>query len=458
MKRVLWVCNIMLPVIAEELGLPYSNREGWLSGIFQQLLEEKEKQIELGICFPVTSLPDQLKGQGNKPFRVKGVPCYGLVENLNTPEVYDASLEDRFSEILADFQPDMIHIFGTEFPHALAAVKVFDKPEKTLVGIQGLCGEIAKAYMAGLPEKVQGSVTFRDLLRQDSIRQQQEKFEARGRQEAEIIRGTGNITGRTVFDKAGTAKMNPKAQYFHMNETMRREFYTGQWDAKACEPYSIFLSQGDYPLKGMHFALEALAKLLPRFPEAKLYVAGNSIIEQKNFKQKLKLSAYGKYLLQIISRYHLEDKVIVTGKLTAEEMKQQFLKSSVFICPSVLENSPNTVGEAMLLGVPVVASQTGGIPDMIKDGEEGLLVPVGDVDKLAEAIAAMWTEDAGNDGEQQTDCGGDSKPQEAGRKKAEDTLAKRLSHAAARRARITHDGNANYKRLLEIYDSILNQE
>ncbi len=34
MKRVLWICNIMLPVIARKLSLPYSNREGWLSGIF----------------------------------------------------------------------------------------------------------------------------------------------------------------------------------------------------------------------------------------------------------------------------------------------------------------------------------------------------------------------------------------------------------------------------------------
>lgn len=425
MKRVLWICNIMLPVIAEDLGLPYSNREGWLSGILEQLLEEKEEKPELGICFPMGNLPKQLQDLNGRPLVVKGVPCYAFTENLNTPEVYDASLEERFQEIFADFKPDMIHVFGTEFPHALAAVKVFNNPVKTLVGIQGLCGEIAKVYMAGLPGEVQRKVTLRDFLRKDSIRRQQEKFVLRGKQEAEIIKRTGNITGRTAFDKEGTAVINPDAKYFHMNETMRKEFYTGQWSASVCEPYSIFLSQGDYPLKGMHYALEALALLLKEFPLAKLYVAGNSIIEHKSLKQKLKLSAYGKYLLLLIRRHGLEDKVAITGKLTAEEMKQQFLKSSVFICPSVLENSPNTVGEAMLLGVPVVASRTGGIPDMIADGEDGLLVPVGDVDKLAKAIGRMWTEDA-----------------------------EVYSKAATARARITHDGNANYRRLLEIYDTI----
>lgn len=429
MKRVLWICNIMLPVIAKELGLPYSNREGWLSGIFEQLLQEKEKQVELGICFPMENLPVGLRELKGRPLIVEGVPCYAVEEDLNTPEVYDFSLEERFREIFVDFKPDMIHVFGTEFPHALAAVKTFNNPDKTLVGIQGLCGEIAKVYMAGLPKKVQRKVTLRDYLRKDSLRQQQEKFFLRGKQEAEILKRTGNITGRTAFDKEETEVINPDAKYFHMNETMRKDFYTGRWNSSDCEPYSIFLSQGDYPLKGMHFAIEALALLLQEFPLAKLYVAGNSIIEHKSLKQKLKLSAYGKYLLWLIRHHGLQDKVIMTGKLTAKEMKQRFLKSSVFICPSVLENSPNTVGEAMLLGVPVAASRTGGIPDMITDGEDGLLVPVGDVDKLAKAISRLWTEEAGN-----------------------------YSEAAAARARITHDGNTNYKRLLEIYDTVTGKD
>ena len=231
-----------------------------------------------------------------------------------------------------------------------------------------------------------------------------------------------------------TAKINSKAKYFAMNETMRPEFYSGSWQAKKCEPYSIFLSQGDYPLKGMHFALEALAKLLKEYPDAKLYVAGNSIVRHENLKDRLKISAYGKYLLELIKKYHLEDKVIVTGKLNAEEMKQQFLKSSVFICPSVVENSPNTVAEAMLLGMPVVASKTGGIPDMITDEEDGLLFSVENVDELVSSIKEVWTQ----------------LRDEAGLTKAE-----RLGKAAARRAHQVHDGGTNYRKLLEIYDSIV---
>lgn len=423
MMKVLWICNIMLPAIGQELNLPYSNREGWLSGIFEKVCR-KEAPFTLGICFPFKT---------EKKLSVQGITCYSFQEDLSRPEVYDEGLEVSFQRIFEDFKPDMIHIFGTEFPHTLAAVRVFHNPNKTLIGIQGLCGEIAGVYMAGLPENVQKKATFRDYIRKDSLKQQQEKFIARGKHEAEAISGCGNITGRTRFDREGTARINPHALYYPMNETMRKEFYEGQWKLSLCREHSIFLGQGDYPLKGMHFVLEALAGLLPKYPDAVLYVAGNSIIAHGSFKERLKLSAYGKYLLTLIRKYELADKVVMLGKLNAEEMKQQFLKSSVFVCASVLENSPNTVGEAQLLGVPVVASVTGGIPDMITDGREGFLFPVGNAAKLAEKIEILWD-----------------------RRKDEEALclAERISANARERARITHDGENNYLRLLEIYEAI----
>lgn len=423
MMKVLWICNIMLPAIGQELNLPYSNREGWLSGIFEKVCR-KEAPFTLGICFPFKT---------EKKLSVQGIICYSFQEDLSRPEVYDEGLEVSFQRIFEDFKPDMIHIFGTEFPHTLAAVRVFHNPNKTLIGIQGLCGEIAGVYMAGLPENVQKKATFRDYIRKDSLKQQQEKFIARGKHEAEAISGCGNITGRTRFDREGTARINPHALYYPMNETMRKEFYEGQWKLSLCREHSIFLGQGDYPLKGMHFVLEALAGLLPKYPDAVLYVAGNSIIAHGSFKERLKLSAYGKYLLTLIRKYELADKVVMLGKLNAEEMKQQFLKSSVFVCASVLENSPNTVGEAQLLGVPVVASVTGGIPDMITDGREGFLFPVGNAAKLAEKIEILWD-----------------------RRKDEEALclAERISANARERARITHDGENNYLRLLEIYEAI----
>lgn len=423
MKRVLWICNIMLPAIAKVKNLAYSNREGWLSGIFGQMAggkSEAGREVILGVCYPVNQKDEEER------LAVEGISCYGFCEDLQRPEQYAPDMERRFSEIFADFCPDIIHIFGTEFPHALAAARAFGKPQGTLVGIQGLCNEIAKVYMAGLPEAVCRSRTFRDMVRKDSLIQQQEKFVRRGEHEIETLRLSGHITGRTRFDREGSLKWHPDAGYHQMNETMRSCFYTGEWQQESCEKHRIFLGQGDYPLKGFHFMLEAMALILDKYPDTRLYVAGNSIVSHSTWKEKLKLSAYGKYLLSLMKRHELTDKVTILGKLSEEEMKEQYLKAAVYVCPSVLENSPNTVGEAMLLGVPVVASETGGIPDMIRDGEDGLLFPVGDTKALAKAIESVFDKE----------------------------LAGRLSEGAKKRARVVHDGKRNYRRLLEIYEEI----
>ena len=448
-KRVLWVCNMMLPAIARELDLPYSNREGWLSGIFEKVMD-KEAPFTLGICFPVKKLKDipvqdarmisSRKKYGRKVpwnrvkcFSLFDTMCYGFEEDLSRPEMHVFDHDVRIRLIIDDFKPDIIHIFGTEFPHCLATTLACEWPERILIGIQGICKEIYPVYTTGLPEEVQERETFRDHIRKDSINDQVVKFLMRGGYESISIQRCGNVTGRTHFDREYAARVNPNAEYFHMNETMRREFYTGQWEMEACQEHSVFMGQGDYPIKGMHFMLEAMAKLLPKYPDTMLYVAGNNIINYQTFKDKLKISSYGKYLLELINKYDLAEKVVMMGKLTAEEMKAQFLKCSVYVCPSILENSPNTIGEAQLLGVPVAASETGGIPDMIKDGKDGLLFPVGDIEKLAGAIERIWDRTKDESGE---------------------AFAQRISREAQKRARITHDGERNYARLLEIYEAV----
>lgn len=439
--KILWLCNIMIPAIAEEFGLPYSNREGWLTGIYERVYadakegkEAQGRETEIGICFPMEEIPDCIADRcyGRAGFRLRrtGAACYAFREALSSPERYEEGMEERFREILEDFQPDMVHIFGTEFPHALAMVRAFGRPERTLVGIQGLCFACAEAYLADLPPYVVKRRTFRDRVRKDSILQQQEKFRIRAEREKETLRGVLHITGRTDFDRTETGNVNPGAKYHFMNETMRTPFYKGRWEgaAKGKAPsYGIFVSQGDYPLKGFHYVLQALPEALKEYPEAYVMVAGNSVMGNRTWKERLKLSSYGKYLLELINDAGLTRHVRVLGKLSAEEMREAFLQAGMFVCPSSLENSPNSMGEAMLLGTPVVAARTGGIPSMICDGREGLLFERGNVKELAACIKRVWQE-----------------PEETARR----------AEYARERAFLAHDGDRNYKRLLAIYREI----
>ena len=424
--KVLWIVNLMLPVFAQANGFTASVREGWLTGLYQAL-KERAGEVELSVAVPAPA------GADIEPWQeLDGVRWYVFREDLAHPERYDASMEARFAEIYTDFEPDIVHIFGTEFPHARAALTALKgRSCSSIIGIQGFCGGIADAYMAGLPERVQRSATFRDLIKRDSLVRQQKKFEARAENEKISLRLAGNVTGRTDYDRQAAESIHPGVPYYCMNETLRSEFYTGgTWWVNEAVPRKIFMTQGDIPLKGFHHMIEALAMLKRKYADVSLTVAGNSVITGKGGRVPLflKIGEYGAYQRKLIGKYNLWDSITVAGSLTASQMKEQYLSANVFVCPSVIENSPNSLGEAMLTGMPVVASRTGGIPSMLTDGKEGILVPPEDPKALADAITQVFEEPV---------------------------IAGMYGENARARALVTHDPETNTVRLFEIYAALV---
>ncbi len=441
--RVLWVCNIMLPCIAEKLGQEINNKEGWITGLMEAVLtfnrEFPDREVQLGIAFPIAKGQEFL--QGTLPIHEDyDIPFYGFRENVLTAEQYDIAIEEDMKRIFEQFSPDMIHCFGTEYPHTLAAVKTFDRPERTLIGIQGLCRVYADCYMANLPKHIQKSVTFRDFVKKDTLIKQQEKFVDRGQHEMLAIKGAGHITGRTHWDRHWTGKWNPDAAYHKMNETLRKEFYTGEWNRENCIPYRIFLSQGDYPIKGLHYMLLALPSILKQYPDTKVCVAGNCLLRGKGLVAKLKISAYGAYLQKLMEQYSLQDKIEFLGRLNAKEMKEAYLKSHLFVCPSSIENSPNSLGEAMVLGVPIVTADVGGIRTMMAEDEgtiyEGYRAELSTVGNQLERISSRLADAV---------CSA-FKHEEATLEKAK----KAKTHACK-----THNGEVNNRRLIEIYEDCI---
>lgn len=447
--KVLWLCNMMLPVVGVHLGLATSPKEGWLSGLLGQVLADDQNRIEsFALAFPVgrellsreedPSSEEAGILQGTLECQGRTVEYYGFYEDTTRPECYDAGLEDTLREVIRCCQPDMVHIFGTEYPHTLAMTRAYGRPERTLIGIQGLCEVYARAYFADLPERVIRSVTLRDFLKKDSLVQQQQKFAKRGQYEVEAVKNVGHITGRTHWDKYYTGLWNPGARYHMMNETLRKEFYQGAWDPAGTGDRAIFLSQGDYPIKGLHYMLLALPAIRKQYPETRVYVAGNSIIKDKSLKDRLKISAYGKYLKKLLKQLKLQDAVVFLGRLDAEQMKEQYLRSSLFVCCSSIENSPNSLGEAMILGVPCVSADVGGVATMLVDGQEGILYR-----GFSEETSGQLTENAANLANAVLKLWGN-----------EQALVEYCENAR-NHARITHDGNTNYERLMEIYTEIL---
>ena len=418
--KILWVCNMMLPMIAKELEIQASVKEGWLSGLAHQIVMS-EKEMDFHVAFPYYEAIDKITGD---------IHSYGFRENQTTPECYSKEAYDDLYQIVKKAKPDVIHVFGTEYPHTLMCIEIARQLKiegRVLIGIQGVMGKIAESYMAGLPDKVIGRRTLRDILKKDSLIEQKCKFEKRAGYEAQAIKLAVNITGRTSFDKEENEKLNPNLKYFKMNETLRSEFYEGEWKLDECIPHSIFMSQGNYPLKGAHIAIEALAKLREKYPDATLNIAGDDITRYKTLKEKIKISSYGKYLRELINKNNLQDAVCFLGSCSAEKMKESYLKTHVFLCASAMENSPNSVGEAMLLGTPVVSSFVGGIKDVLEPETEGLYYTWDSTEELVTQISKVFDDE-------------------------EQTLER--TERAKKHAAVTHCGVSNFNRLIEIYENI----
>jgi glycosyltransferase involved in cell wall biosynthesis len=127
----------------------------------------------------------------------------------------------------------------------------------------------------------------------------------------------------------------------------------------------------------------------------------------------------------------LEAHVVPLGELDAEAVVAQLTQAHVFAFPSFADNSPNSLAEAMLVGVPIVASFAGGIPSMVKDGETALCFPMGDEVMLAECMRMIFS-DA--------------------------DLAASLGRKAREVARQRHDPKRIAQRMLEIYRAALATE
>ncbi|MCR5255668.1 MAG: glycosyltransferase family 4 protein [Acetatifactor sp.] len=428
----------MPPLVAKHMHLPGSNKEGWIDGIMRKLLSEnkEDSKIELSVAFPVikalSGLREEIEFENTK------FMAYGFYEDVSRPEIYDPETEETIGQIIDEVSPDVIHIFGSEFGHAYAAVQKATDRSKVLIGIQGLISLYAKAYMSQLPKRVINRVTFRDIIKRDSIKRQQEKFFIRGDREIKAIEMAGNITGRTPWDHDETQRINPGEKYYKMNETLRGSFYEDRWNRKEAVPHTIFMSQGDYPIKGLHFMLLAIKDLKVKYPDIRVNVAGNVII-RTGLLSFLKESSYGKYIKELINKYDLWDNITFLGRLSSEEMKAEYLKANVYVCSSSIENSPNSLGEAMILGVPCVAADVGGVRGIFDGENDGILYEGSEGNLCLEEISENLRASVEKIFE------------------SSDEELNKMAESAIRHAGKNHDPQANYDRLIEIYKDIANR-
>lgn len=413
--NVLWITNILFPEVSAKLSgqKELKTSGGWLLGASKKL--EQIEGVNLSVA-AISRLVNKLEVLRGEKITYYILP-YGK-GNLH----YNNDYESLWKTVKKLASPDIVHLHGTEYSHGLAYINACGS-DRVVVSIQGMKSAYNYYYCGLTKSDIYSHLTFRDIIKGNII-EEQIQFKRQSEYERETIRKIKHIIGRTAWDRANTWAINPQVNYYSCNETLREEFYDGlRWSYDNCHKHTIFLSQASYPIKGLHQVLRAMPLVLRHYPDTQVRIAGYDITNTEGIRNRLRFTGYGSIIKSLIRNNNLSGHITFTGSLNAAEMVQEYLNCNVFICPSSIENSPNSLGEAQILGTPVIASYVGGIPDMMK-GDEEHLYRFEEVNMLAEMICSVF-----DDKDKQVDM--------------------------VEIAKYRHDRDKNSDRLLEIYQTII---
>lgn len=418
--KVLWSVNLIPVPAAQKLRISDEGFGGWVEAMASEIC--KRENITLAIA---------CKCGANMHFceTVNKVRYYSLEYAPGTLE----ALKKRCEEIIDDFSPDIIQIEGTEFLHARAMLETAkEKNIPTAVSLQGIlngyynyqCGQLQVDDMMFSKSFVNIYSSWVLHLRKSLW------FKKRMKPEREIIEQAEYILGRTTWDRAHSYKLNPNAKYFSVNRTLRAPFYENEWNINKMERHSLYVGNGYSALKGLHFVIMALPELIREYPDVKVYVAGAKPFSE-NDKRPFYKKGFGAYIQKLIKDLGVSEHIVFTGSLKADEVAKKLSEVNAYVLCSAIENSPNTLGEAMIIGTPCVAAYVGGVSDMADDGKEALFYRNDDPALLAWNVKRVFDSDE---------------------------LALSLSENAKKHARVTHDASLNADNLMNAYSVILKKQ
>ena len=302
--RILWITNIPFPPICERMGWQTPAIGGWMYSSAKRV--KAQEGIQLSVAFPYS------RGKQFVSEQVDGIHYFAIPYGRKNPTRNYGFVQDCWRRINAAVNPDIVHIHGTEYAHGNDYIRACGA-DKVVVSIQGLLSACSQFYYAGI-EKRDASfcVTLRDLIRKTTMLDESRNFARRGEIEIDTLRRVRHVIGRTSWDRAQVWAVNPGAVYHHCGEALRDPFYRNVWRYEACEPHSIFLSQAGYALKGLHMVVKALPLVLKRYPDTKVYVAGDDITNRKPW---YRYTSYGRYIRMMLKDYGVADMVFFTGAL-----------------------------------------------------------------------------------------------------------------------------------------------
>lgn len=369
--RVLWFTNTPSNYVS---GVNAYNGGGWISSLETAI--SKRKDVDLGIAFHYRSINKKVERDGVCYYPISNPYSGSLAAKIKNHCISPKKRNDYFIteylRIINDFRPDIINIFGTEQDFGLIAQ--FTKIP-IVIHIQGLLIPYLNAFFPP-------GYNFYDYLLADynplhAYRRWQnyKNFKHNAMREKKILQVNRHFLGRTDWDRNLLYVYNSDATYDYCGEILRDAFYQRN---EHCIPKRLVITTTiSSPLyKGYDVVLKCANILKQQFDlDFEWRVFGNINPRLIERKENIQTSSVNVHLM---------------GVATQDELQKSIAESMLYVHPSYIDNSPNSVCEAQMMGCTVIGQNIGGMPSLVTNEETGYLVPANDPFQLACKILSLY--------------------------------------------------------------------
>ena len=365
--RILWISATAGNYQSPNASGGGYNGGGWISSMQYELA--KRDDIKLGIAFCRNGEPAKVEQDGvvyypiphhTKSKKDKILDLFKL-NDATRDEVLWPYYEHKFKEVIEDFEPDVIHIFGSELYHGLAARVAGNIP--MVLHIQGLLSLSIYILLPPGFSRREYIMSGKGLKGKFHHLQYLAYWKRSVYREKAILNAVPYVIGRTEWDRQAMAVLNPKAKYYYGGEILRDVFYEAR--ERQIPNVPTITTTISFPTYKGYDVILKVANILKN----ELHL---------NFQWNVYGNIDPDFMEKYIGLSHQDLNVNLCGVASAETLCDALLSSTMYFHSSYIENSPNSVGEAQMVGVPVVASRVGGTDSMVEHGKTGFLYPVTD--------------------------------------------------------------------------------
>lgn len=350
----------------------------WVEAL-QYAVKEYGKDLEVGVCFEYGATNEKQVKDGFTYYPISiRTSMKNKLKIVSSPWNEYNLLKPHYLKAIHDFKPDIIQCFGTELWHYSLLAKEVDIPMVVhIMGFQNIYHDVGNMV-------THKSDIYRDnhynpfsIFRYAVFREKKNRI--RCQMELEEMRVNHYFMGRTEWDKNIVKYLSLGSKYYYCAEAIRPKIYNSErlWSLPNHNHLRLITIGSGSGLKGNEIILKTA------------YILKNILNVDFEWRVTTIASAIRPYE-KIVSIRHEDVNVNLIGRVDADDIIDELTNADMYIHPAIIDNSPNTVCEAQLLGTPVIATNVGGIPQLVENGKTGILYPYNESYTLAFSILNLY--------------------------------------------------------------------